>query len=321
MAQELVTVTSGPLLAEARFRQLAAVPPELEWFANIDNERTRRAYKADLADFSAFVGLARPEDFRSVTRAHVIAWRQSLEKRQQSGATIRRKLAALSSLFDYLCERNAVDLHPVRGTKRPKVETQEGKTPALGDKQARALLDAPDTSTLKGKRDRAIFSTLLFHGLRREELCRLRKSDIETRSGVPHLRVHGKGDKLRYVPLHPVTADLLDEYLQCSGHATSADAPLFLPIRDNRRGPNAGAALTPNGVYALLKVYAQAAQIDLSQVSPHSLRATAATNAREHDADIAKVQEWLGNANIATTRMYDRRRTRPSDSPTFKVVF
>lgn len=264
MAQKFLTVTSGPLLAEARFRQLAAVPPELEWFANIDNERPRRAYKADLADFSAFVGLAKPDDFRSVTRAHVIAWRQSLESRQQSGATIRRKLAALSSLFDYLCERNAVTLNPVRGTKRPKVQGQEGKTPALGNEQARALLAAPDASTLKGKRDRAILSILLFHGLRREELCRLRKSDIQPRSGVQHLRVHGKGDKLRYVPLHPGTADLLDDYLNFSGHATSADAPLFLPLRDSRRGPDACAALTPNGVYTLLKVYAKAAQLDVS---------------------------------------------------------
>lgn len=321
MAQELVTVTSSPCLTEALFHQLAAVPPELEWFANIDNERTRRAYKADLADFSSFVGLTRPEDFRAVTRAHVIAWRQSLESRQQSGATIRRKLAALSSLFDYLCERNAVDLNPVRGTKRPKVETQEGKTPALSDDQVRALLAAPDAHTLKGKRDRAILSILLYHGLRREELCGLRKGDIENRRGVPHLRVFGKGGKLRYVPLHPATAGLIDDYLQASGHATSDEAPLFRPVRDNRRGLAAGVALTANGVYTLLQQYAQVAQLDVGRVGPHSLRATAATNALEHEADIAKVQEWLGHASIATTRIYDRRQTRPEQSPTFKVQY
>lgn len=321
MRPDLVETPQGELMAASRFQQLTEVPAELEWFANINNERTRRAYKSDLADFASCVGLTQSEDLRAVTRSHVIAWRRSLEERQQSGATIRRKLAALSSLFGYLCERNVVTVNPVRGTKRPKVESQEGKTPALGNDQARALLAAPDASTLKGKRDRAILSTLLFHGLRREELCRLRKGDIETRGGVQHLRVHGKGNKLRYVPLHPGTADLLDDYVKCSGHATLADAPLFVPLRDNRRGPNVCAALTPNGVYALLKVYAKAAQLDLSQVSPHSLRTTAATNALEHDADIAKVQEWLGHANIATTRMYDRRRTHPSDSPTFKVAF
>jgi site-specific recombinase XerD len=57
------------------------------------------------------------------------------------------------------------------------------------------------------------------------------------------------------------------------------------------------------------------------QIGAHSLRATAATNALDHQADIAKVQEWLGHANISTTRIYDHRKTRPEDSPTFKVVY
>lgn len=321
MHRDLAETPNGELLAASRFHQLAAVPAELEWFANINNAQTRRAYRADLADFSACVGLTQSGDFKAVTRSHVIAWRLSLEERQQSAATIRRKLAALSSLFDYLCERNVVTVNPVRGTKRPKVESQEGKTPALSNEQARALLTAPDGQTLKGKRDRAILSTLLFHGLRREELCRLRIGDMELRRGVPHLRVHGKGDKLRYVPLHPGTAELLDDYLKFSGHAVSAEAPIFRPIRDNRRKPSASSALTANGVYTLLQTYAAAAKLNMKHVGPHSLRTTAATNALEHEADIAKVQEWLGHANIATTRMYDRRRTRPEDSPTFKVAF
>jgi integrase len=73
------------------------------------------------------------------------------------------------------------------------VDSYEGKTPALGDHQARALLNAPNGETLKGKRDRAILSTLLYHGLRREELCLLKVRDLTTRRGVQHLRVHGKG--------------------------------------------------------------------------------------------------------------------------------
>jgi hypothetical protein len=101
------TIPQG-LLTRAEFQQLAEVPPEVEWFANIDNARTRRAYRIDLRDFMQFVGIQRPEEFRIVTRAHVLAWRKHLEARQLSGATIRRKLAALSSLFEYLCDQNAV---------------------------------------------------------------------------------------------------------------------------------------------------------------------------------------------------------------------
>ena len=86
-------------------------------------------------------------------------------------------IAALSSLFDYLCERNAVAHNPADGVKRPKANHNEGLTPALGDAQARALLEAPPADTLKGQRDRAILATLLYHGLRREELCRLKVRD------------------------------------------------------------------------------------------------------------------------------------------------
>ena len=93
----------GNLLSRAEFQQLANVPAEIEWFANINNPRTRRAYMQDLRDFMDFVGIRRPEEFRVVSRSHVIAWRKSLEKRELGGATIRRKLAALSSLFEYLC--------------------------------------------------------------------------------------------------------------------------------------------------------------------------------------------------------------------------
>src|SRR4051794_20767418 len=90
----------------------------------------------------------------------------SAKKRSPEGATIRHRLAALSSLFEYLCGKNAVSHNPVKGVKRPRAESGEGKTPALGDHQARQLLTAPATETVKAKRDRAILSTLLFHALR-----------------------------------------------------------------------------------------------------------------------------------------------------------
>src|ERR671914_20390 len=173
----LPTPIARGLLTRKEFQQLADVPPELEWFANIDNARTRRAYQIDLKDFMSFVGITNPSDFRMVTRAHLIVWRKDLEQRELGGATIRRKLAALSSMFEYLCERNAVETNPVKGVKRPKVESYEGKTPALGDHQARKLLDAPDASTVKGKRDRALLSLLLYHALRREEVVALRVKD------------------------------------------------------------------------------------------------------------------------------------------------
>ncbi|MGH7118806.1 MAG: tyrosine-type recombinase/integrase, partial [Acetobacteraceae bacterium] len=193
-----------------------------------------------------------------------------------------------------------------------------GKTPALGDHQARKLLDAPSEDTTRCKRDRAILSTLLFHALRREELCKLKVRDFRNaRKGVPHLKVSGKGGKLRYLPLHPGTHALIHDYLDAAGHGADEAGALFRPVRNNRTGRLAQ-AITPDGIYKLVRTYS--AQLGF-EIGAHALRATAATNALDHQADIAKVQEWLGHANIATTRIYDHRRSRPEDSPTFKVSY
>ena len=255
---------------------------------------------------------------RAATRAHVIAWRDDLVRRVLSGMTIRHRLAALSSLFEYLCEKNAVTHNPVKGVKRPPVESYDGKTPALGDHQARALLDAPDSLSLKGKRDRAMLATLLYHALRREELCRLKVKDFKhERRGVAHLKVFGKGSKTRYVPLHPAASGLVLDYLEAAGHGAEDGGALFRSLHNNR-ADGLARGITPDAVYKIVRAYSGALGF---QIGAHALRATAATNALDHQADIAKVQEWLGHANIATTRIYDHRKTRPEDSPTFKVAY
>lgn len=310
------TPPASRMLTAAEFQQLAAVPPAVEWFANIDSANTRRAYRKDLQEFMAYVGIAAPDELRLVTRAHVLAWRQVLEKRALAGSTIRRKLAALSSLFEYLSDANAVTHNPVKGVRRPKVESYEGKTPALGDAQARQLLKQPEETGAKGLRDRALLSLLLHHGLRREELASLTVGDVHERRGVPHLRVRGKGNKLRHVPLHPGTRELLTDYLQAFADVRKS-TPLFRPLRNNR-GEGLDQSITTDGIYKIVRGYAN--KLGLS-IGVHALRATAATNALEHEADISKVQEWLGHANIATTRLYDRRKSRPEDSPTFKVHY
>ena len=324
----------GRLLTAEQFQGLAEVPPEAEWFANIGNPRTREAYDIDVKDFFLFLGIEGTDDLRLVTRAHVIAWRKELEGRVLrfkngdvrkvglSASTIRRKLSAVSALFDALCERNAVAQNPVHGVQRPVVENaNEGKTPAISDDQARRLLSAPDSATLKGRRDRAILAVFLFHGLRRDELCSLRVGDMQPRRGILHFRVKGKGGKLRYVPVHHRALVLIDEYLEMSGHRDQLDGALFRPVRNHRTGVLAK-HLHPESVYMdIVKHHAKRAKVDLPGFCVHALRATAATNALEHQADIAKVQEWLGHANVSTTRLYDRRRSRPEDSPTFKVEY
>lgn len=148
-------------LTPVQFQQLAEVPPAVTWFANIDKPRTRRAYDSDLREFISFTGIEDPAQFRGVSRGHVLAWRRDLERRVLSDATSRCKLVALSSLFDYLCESNAVTGNPVEGVKRPRMDRRQGKVPVIGNHQARALLNVADAATLRGRRGRAILATLL----------------------------------------------------------------------------------------------------------------------------------------------------------------
>ena len=306
------------ILTADEFHRLSDVPPEVEWFANLSNPSTRRAYETAVKEFMRFTGIGRPEEFRTVTRAHIIAWRDELARRGLGGSTIRHRLASLASLFEYLCDKNAVTHNPVKGVERPRTESGEGKTPALGDHQARKLLDAPQEDTIKSKRDRAILSTLLFHALRREELCKLKVRDFRhARKGVPHLKVSGKGGKTRYLPLHPGTNGLITR-LPRGGRPRHRRQRRAVPSCQQQPGRQAERAITADGVYKLVRAYS--AQLGF-EIGAHALRATAATNALDHQADIAKVQEWLGHANIATTRIYDHRRTRPEDSPTFKVAY
>lgn len=118
---------SNRILTRPEFQRLPEVPPEVEWFANIKNENTRKAYRADLSAFMKFTGIEAPEEFRVITRSHVIAWRKNLERRNLSPASIRRKLSVVCDLFEYLCESNAVTHNPVKGVARPKDGANEGK--------------------------------------------------------------------------------------------------------------------------------------------------------------------------------------------------
>ena len=152
--------------------------------------------------------------------------------------------------------------NPVDGVKRPMANNNEGSTPALGDAQARRLLEAPAPDTLKGVRDRAILATLLYHGIRREELCLPAPARYTEPPGRMHFRIKGKRDKIRFVPIHPMAQRLIEEYLadgetRRGAGAMELDGPLFRPVTNNRTG-TLDRHLDPGSVYRnIVMKYAQ----------------------------------------------------------------
>ena len=332
-------------LTAAEFQGLAEMPPESEWFANkIRNPNTRRNYMSDVREFARFLGIGHPEEFRDVTPAHVIAWREHLsgrpvdeikskrahhddEGRQVlSPGTIRRKLAAVSSLMSYLCEKNAILHNPARGVERPNEGNNQGVTEALSDEEMRAMLDAPAIDTLKGQRDRAILSTFARHGLRRFEVGRLRVRDIIIVKGSKHFYVRGKGRggaKPRKVLIHAETLERLDTYLQSAGHGDEPNAPLF-PSLSRRKGFHQQLRpLTPDALHKdIIVKYAKSAGVHFVGFWTHCFRVSGGTKALDNKADLMHVQEWLGHSSIETTRrFYDKRRVKVEESPTLKVDY
>jgi len=135
--------------------------------------------------------------------------------------------------------------------------------------------------------------------------------------------VLGKRGKIRFISVNPTAQRLIETYLAEVGHREDLKGPLFRPIQNNRTGM-LNKPLNPNSIYRnIVRKYGQetGVNVDMNGFCVHSLRATAESNAFSHEVDIAKVQEWLGHSNISTTRLYDRRKTRPEDSPTFRVKY
>jgi len=295
------------------------------WLQNTTSSNSRAAKRADLVEFIFWFKISSVDDFKSIERGDIMNWRDAMiktpEKQGYATRSIKRKLSTISKFFEYLCDQGFIQTNVVLGVERPKLTANEGATQSISDRQAKDLLEAPDPKTIKGKRDRAILATFLFHALRRSELCNLKIKDILERDGIKQLKIHGKGDKERYVPLHPVAIKRIYEYLEASGpqHAGNRESAIFRALSNNKKFSTTG--MSPIAVYELVIKYGQKIGLDTSRFSPHSLRATAATNTLVNGEDIRKVQHWLGHASIQTTAMYDKRDHKAEDSPTFRVRY
>lgn len=171
---------------------LALIPEEEVWLASRKSARTRRAYCTDVTHFMQTLHIRSPEESRRVDHRAVMAWERVM--REEEGiepTTVRRRLAALSSLFAHLVKFGVVEMNPVRDVERPAVNRREGMTLAFSQKQARAILDKPLPDTVLGLRDRAMLSVGLQVGFRRSEIASLKVGDLhENRGrkyGPPHL--------------------------------------------------------------------------------------------------------------------------------------
>jgi len=311
-------------IAQTAVAVIAAIPEEEIWLAGLRSDQTRRAYRRDVARFVETIGIRSFEELRQVTHKHVIAWRRHMsEVEGLQNSTVRRRLSALSSLFTHLIERDPqIHQNPARDVHRPRINRQEGSTPAFSPEQARTMLDTPDPESIAGLRDRAILAVGFQAGLRRAEIAHLTVRDFHINAGFESLRVHRKGGKKGSLAINPQAAQRIRAYLDAAGHAEELDGPLFRPLRNNGKvnramGHDVDARhMDPDAINRIVRKYAL--RVGLSRdYSAHSMRATFITTALKNGAKFEDVQDAAGHANPSTTRLYDKRGYDPEKSASF----
>jgi integrase/recombinase XerD len=300
---------------------LAAIPEEDIWLAKQKSKRTRRAYNQDVAHFMRTIGIHSQKELRNVDHRAVIAWENFMREREKAApSTIRRRLAALFSLFRHLVRHSHVKLNPVSEVERPAINRDEGTTLAFSKADARKLLDRPRDDTVEGLRDRAILSVGLQVGLRRAEIAALELGDLHQNRGYDSLRVVRKGGRRDALAIHPQTAQRIRAYLEKAGHDAEMDGALFRPLRINRDGQDPRRGMHPDAVDRVLRKYARSIGLERGY-SAHSMRATFITTALENGAQLEDVQKAAGHRDPSTTKLYDRRGYNPEKAASFFATY
>jgi len=311
--------TNAPSLST--IAALAAVPEEEIWLAKQKSARTRRAYRQDVAHFIKTIGIASTKELREVDHRAVIAWERIMrEKHGAQASTVRRRLAALSSLFKHLVSHGYATRNPVADVSRPVINRTEGSTLAFSKSQARKILDLPPENSIAGLRDRAIISVGLQVGLRRAEIASLRVGDLHQNRGFDSLRVVRKGGRKEGLSINPQTAQRLKAYLVEAGHMDDLEGPMFRPLKHNGKRQEGRRVMSPDAIDRIVRKYAVKIGL-ISGYSAHSMRATFITTALENGASLEDVQKAAGHRDPSTTKLYDRRGYNPEKSASFFATY
>lgn len=286
---------------------------------------TRRAYEADLRQF---VGYLRSEGKSGDSFDALLAYRDWLVQPEWEGGkglsrtSANRKFATIRSFLSWLQVRGKVHENPSLWVKNYRAKT-ESPTQAFSDEEVARMLELPNLKSRSGLAHALMLHILFYMGLRRGELVALRADHFGYARVGEHtvlvLRVPGKGDKERMLPVPPKVQELLDRYCAREGIEAGTERPLFQPVRNNRTKIKAK-PLHAHAVYYVVKKYARLAGVE-RRVSPHSCRATCISNALDHAASHRSVQQLAGWSSPLMIERYDKRRTELRDSAVHLVEY
>ena len=290
LALPRVIVEAGP----------TAVGKFVEFFAGrIANERTRAAYARAAGQFLGWCE-ARGLRLEAVSPLHVAAY---IRTHPGSAPTVKQHLAAIRMLCDWLVVSQVLPVNPAAAVRGPKHVVTKGSTPVLSPAEARKLLEATDTGSLAGLRDRALLSVMLYSFARVSAVLGMRRQDYFGQSARGWLRLHEKGGKRHDVPAHHRAAAALDAYVEAAG-LEEPKAALFQSVDPAGRRLT-GRALERRVVLAMIKRRAAAAGLPPTTCG-HTFRATGITAYLSNGGTLEHAQQIAGHASPKTTKLYDR---------------
>ncbi|MES1175080.1 MAG: site-specific tyrosine recombinase [Myxococcales bacterium] len=262
--------------------------------------RTLEAYGRDLNKLLAFAEQAGIERAEAIDLGTISGWLTRLAREGLGARSAARHLSAVRGLMKFLLREGALSADPTELSARPRFGRRLPRT--LSEAEVLRLLEAPDVTTLRGLRDRAMLSVTYAAGLRVSELVGLTPGDVDLKRGV--VSAFGKGGKRRLVPLGNVTLDHLRAYLNAREQDGTENVR-----RPRKPGPDVlfpsprGGALTRQGFWKIVGRYARGIGLR-GAVYPHQLRHSFATHLLTGGADLRSVQTMLGHASVATTEIY-----------------
>jgi len=253
------------------------------------------SYRRDLSAWSAWLERHAHRSLLAAERTDVEAFLAAQFQSKAKIASINRRLSTLRRFYRLQAAQATIAADPTLRVKSPKLPRSLPRN--LSEDQVAALLSAPDTETPLGLRDRAMLETLYATGLRVSELVGLKLSQVSLDMGV--VRVLGKGNKERLVPLGEEAIDWLKRYCTTARTELGGDAKAEAVFVTARRGP-----MSRQAFWQLIKRHAATAGIARTALSPHTLRHAFATHLLNHGADRRVVQLLLGHSDITTTTIY-----------------
>jgi len=261
------------------------------WLSTGASKNTLAAYRSDLKIFNKWLA---GKSLISVNSKHIQDYFSERQKNNISSSSQARILTCLHSFYQYLLANQLIKKDPTEQLSQPKLEK---KLPVfLNIQEVEKLLEAPSSSSLFGQRDRAMLELLYSCGLRVSELINLSYHNINLKEEF--IRIHGKGNKERVLPMGEVAIDYLMKY------ETNARSMLLKNGQsDSYFLSNRGSAMSRQNFFYIIKAYANQVGID-KPLSPHSLRHAFATHLVQKGADLRSVQLMLGHSDISSTQLY-----------------